>query len=113
LAKKHDINVGFGSDAYGDLGFESYALQEFTSRTKWYSTLEILKQATSGNARLFSLSGKINPYTEGQLGEIKAGAYADLLIYEGNPLEDMAVVAHPEKTLKLIMKDGKIYKNEL
>ena len=113
LAKKYDINVGFGSDAYGDLGFESYALQEFTSRTKWYSPLEILKQATSGNARLFSLSGKINPYTEGQLGEIKAGAYADLLIYEGNPLEDMAVVAHPEKTLKLIMKDGKIYKNEL
>ena len=113
LAKKHDVNVGFGSDAYGDLGYESYALQEFTSRTKWYSPLEILKQATSGNARLFSLSGKINPYTEGYLGVIKAGAYADLLIYEGNPLEDMAVVAHPEKTLKLIMKNGKIYKNEL
>ena len=113
LAKKHDINVGFGSDAYGDLGYESYALQEFTSRTKWYSPLEILKQATSGNARLFSLSGKINPYTEGLIGVIKVGAYADLLIYDGNPLEDMGVVAQPDKTLKLIMKDGKIYKNEL
>ncbi len=113
LAKKYNINVGFGSDAYGDLGYESYALTEFTTRTKWYSTLEILKQATSGNARLLSLSGKINPYTAGELGVIKAGAYADLLIYEGNPLEDIEVVAHPEKSLKLIMKDGKIYKNEL
>ncbi|PIB38279.1 metal-dependent hydrolase family protein [Maribacter sp. 4G9] len=113
LAKKYGINVGFGSDAYGDLGYESYALTEFTTRAKWYSPLEILKQATSGNARLFSLSGKINPYTEGKLGVIKVGAYADLLIYDGNPLDDIEVVAHPEKTLKLIMKDGKIYKNEL
>ena len=113
LAKKYDINVGFGSDAYGDLGYESYALKEFTTRTAWYSPLEILKQATSGNARLLSLSGKINPYTEGKLGVIKTGAYADLLIYEGNPLEDIEIVADPEKNLKLIMKDGKIFKNEL
>lgn len=113
LAKEYDINVGFGSDAYGDLGYESYALTEFTTRAKWYSPLEILKQATSENARLFSLSGKINPYTEGEIGVIKEGAYADLLIYEGNPIENIEVVAHPEKTLKLIMKDGEIYKNEL
>ncbi|WP_281541014.1 metal-dependent hydrolase family protein [Maribacter aestuarii] len=113
LAKKYGINVGFGSDAYGDLGYESYALTEFTSRTKWYAPLEILKQATSENARLLSLSGRINPYSEGKLGVIQVGAYADLLIYEGNPLEDIEVVAHPEKNLKLIMKDGKVYKNEL
>ena len=113
LAKKHNINVGFGSDAYGDLGYESYALTEFTARATWYSPLEILKQATSDNARLLALSGKINPYKEGKLGVIEAGAYADLLIYEGNPLDDIEVVAHPEENLKLIMKDGKIYKNEL
>jgi len=111
LAKKHDINVGFGSDAYGALGYESYALLEFTSRTKWYTPLEILKQATSGNARLLSLSGKINPYKEGKLGVIAEGAYADLLLYDGNPLENMDVIAQPEKTLKLIMKNGVIYKN--
>ena len=113
LAKKYDINVGFGSDAYGDLGYESYALKEFSARTKWYSSLEILKQATSGNARLLSLSGKINPYTEGKLGVIEVGAYADLLIYNGNPLDDIEIIAHPEKYLKLIMKNGKIYKNGL
>ncbi|MEP3207609.1 MAG: amidohydrolase family protein [Maribacter sp.] len=113
LAKKYDINVGFGSDAYGDLGYESYALTEFTSRAKWYTPIEILKQATSENARLLSLSGKINPYTKGKLGVIEKGAYADLLIYDGNPLENIAVVANPQQYLKLIMKDGKVYKNDL
>jgi imidazolonepropionase-like amidohydrolase len=72
-----------------------------------------LKQATSGNAKLLSLSGKINPYSEGKLGVIEVGAYADLLIYDGNPLDDIEIIAHPEKYLKLIMKNGKIYKNGL
>jgi imidazolonepropionase-like amidohydrolase len=113
LAKKYQVNLGFGSDAYGALGYESYALMEFTARTQWFSPLEILKQATSENARLFALSGKINPYTDGKLGVIEAGAYADLLLYSGNPLEDIQVIVHPKENLKLIMKDGVIYKNEL
>jgi imidazolonepropionase-like amidohydrolase len=108
LAKKHSINAGFGSDTYRVLGYESYALLEFTSRTKWHTPLEILKQATSGNARLLSLSRKINPYTEGKLGVIAEGAYADLLLYEGNTLENMNIITQPEKTLKLIMKNGVI-----
>lgn len=113
LAKKHNINVAFGSDAYGALGYESYALMEFTARVQWYSPLEVLKQATTENAKLLSLSGKLNPYTEGKLGVIKEGAYADLLIYDGNPLEDIQVIVNHKENLKLIMKDGKIYKNEL
>jgi len=113
LAKKHGINVAFGSDAYGELGYETYALTEFTTRSKWYSNLEILRQATTENAKLLSLSGKLNPYTEGMLGVIKEGAYADLLIYDGNPLEDLQVIVDHKKNLKLIMKDGKVYKNEL
>ena len=113
LAKKYNLNLAFGTDAYGPLGFEKYALMEFTSRMRWYSPLEVLKQATSENARLFNLSGKINPYTEGKLGVIEKGAYADLLIYEGNPIEDVEVVVKYQENLKLIMKDGKIFKNEL
>ncbi len=113
LAKKYDINVAFGSDAYGALGYESYALLEFEARTKWYSPLEVLKQATTENAKLLSLSGKLNPYVEGKIGVIKEGAYADLLIYDGNPLKDIQVIVNHEENLKLIMKDGKIYKNKL
>lgn len=113
LAKKYNVNLAFGSDAYGALGFEEYALMEFTARVRWFSPLEVLKQATSENARLFSLSGKVNPYTEGTLGVIKEGAYADLLLYEGNPLENIQVIVNHNENLKFIMKDGKIYKNEL
>ena len=52
-------------------------------------------------------------YREGPLGVIKEGAYADLLIVDGNPLEDITILAEPDKNLSLIMKDGKIYKNTL
>jgi len=113
LAKKYKINIGFGTDAYGSLGFENLALTEFTARTRWFSPLEILKQATSENARLLALSGDSNPYQKGQLGVIKKGAYADLLIYDGNPLKDIEVIVNYKQNLKLIMKDGKIYKNKL
>lgn len=113
LAKKYKVNIAYGTDAFGPVGGEHSALMEFTSRKRWFTSLEILKQATSENARLFALSGKINPYTEGQLGVIQKGAYADLLIYEGNPLEDVEVIVNYKENLKLIMKDGKIIKNEL
>ena len=113
LAKKYDVNLAFGTDAYGPLGREQNALLEFTSRVRWYTPVEVLKQATSENARLFSLSGQINPYSEGKLGVIEEGAYADLLVYDGNPIEDIQVIVDFEEHLKLIMKDGKIFKNEL
>lgn len=113
LAKKYKVNIAYGSDVFGPLGGEHRALMEFTSRKRWFTSLEILKQATSENARLFALSGKINPYTEGKLGVIGKGAYADLLIYDGNPLEDVEVIVNYKENLKLIMKDGEIIKNEL
>jgi imidazolonepropionase-like amidohydrolase len=113
LAKKHKINIGFGTDSYGSLGFENLALTEFTARTRWFTPQEILMQATSENARLLSLSGASNPYTEGKLGVIKKGAYADLLIYDANPLQNIDIIVNYKQHLKFIMKDGKIYKNEL
>ena len=113
LAKKYKVNIAYGSDAFGPLGGEHRALMEFTSRKRWFTSLEVLKQATSENARLFALSGKINPYNEGKLGVIEKGAYADLLIYENNPLEDVDVIVNYKENLKLIMKDGEIIKNEL
>jgi imidazolonepropionase-like amidohydrolase len=113
LAKKYDINLGYGTDSFGRLGGEERALQEFTSRVRWYKPIEVLKQATSGNARLLAMSGKMNPYTEGKIGVVEPGAYADILIYEGNPLEDEQVIVNYQQNLKFIMKDGSIYKNEL
>ena len=79
---------------------------------KWYKPVEILRMATGTAGELFKLSGLRNPYPEGDLGVVKKGAYADLLLVEGNPLKDLSAVTDQEN-LKIIMKDGKIYKNTL
>ena len=66
--------------------------------------------ATSTNAELLALSGKRNPYP-GKLGVVEEGALADLLLVDGNPLENINLIADPEKNFLIIMKDGQIYKN--
>ena len=75
--------------------------------------LEILQQVYASNVKLLEMSGERLPYRDGPLGEISAGAYADLLIVQGNPLRDVSVLGDYESKLKLVMKDGVVYKNEL
>lgn len=113
LAKKYNVKVAWGTDLFGPL--EKQALQplEFKARARYFSNVEILHQATSGNAELFKLSGKLHPYPEGELGVIQEGAYADLLLVDGNPLEDIEIMTDPGKNFRIIMKDGIIYKNTL
>jgi imidazolonepropionase-like amidohydrolase len=113
LAKKYKLKIAVGSDTF--LSREAYDLQalEWSARSKLFTPLEILRQATSIGAELIQLAGPRNRYNEGPLGVIKEGAYADLIIIEGNPFEDITILSDPEKHLSLIMKDGKIYKNTL
>lgn len=112
-AKKYGVKVAFGTDLFGNRNNFDDTVKEFSARLPWFTPVEILRQATSGNAELLELTGPRNPYQDGPLGVIKEGAYADLLIVNGNPLEDIRVMENPEENLKLIMKDGKIYKNKL
>ena len=65
------VPLGFGTDACGALGIEELVLTEFTTRTQWFTPREIIKQATSENTRILSLSGQGNPYMAGKLGVIK------------------------------------------
>jgi imidazolonepropionase-like amidohydrolase len=113
LAKKHKLKIAFGSDVF--LSREAYKLQamEWLARAEIFSAPEIMRQATSIGAELIELSGPRNRYREGSLGVIRPGAYADLVLIDGEPLEDVSVLADPEKNLLLIMKDGVIYKNTL
>ncbi|NER08901.1 metal-dependent hydrolase family protein [Muriicola jejuensis] len=112
-AKKYGVKMTFGTDILGSLELHRMQNLEFTARSKYFTPYEILKQATSQNAELFELSGERHPYKEGKLGVIEEGAYADLLLVNGNPLEDISLLAAPDKNLSLIMKDGVIYKNSL
>ena len=59
------------------------------------------------------MAGPRNPYPEAKIGVIEPGAFADLLIMAGNPLEDISVMTRPEENLQIIMKGGVIYKNTL
>lgn len=79
---------------------------------KWFSNFEILKMVTHDNAQLLAMSGLRNPYPK-KLGVIEEGAYADLLIIDGNPLENIDLIEDPENKFVLIMKDGVVHKNML
>ena len=81
-----------------------------THLKRWYGNAEILKMATSSNAELLALSGPRNPYP-GKLGVIEAGAHADLLVVAGDPLENISLLAEPDKNLVVIMKNGTIHKD--
>lgn len=103
-ARKHQVPIGFGTDLWGPDAQKSQ-LREFEMRQDLDSPVEILRSATATNAELLM--------EKGTLGTIAEGAYADLLIVDGNPLEDLGILMNPRKNLKFIMKDGVIYKNEL
>ncbi|MDM9631710.1 metal-dependent hydrolase family protein [Robiginitalea aurantiaca] len=114
LLKEYGIEkVGFSTDIIGDSKALKKQNNEFGYRLEAWTSFEILKQATSTNAELLKLSGELNPYTEGALGVLKEGAYADLLLVEGDPLENIKVLEDYENNFKIIMKDGTIYKNTL
>lgn len=104
--------IAFGSDIFTDPEALKRINDEFVLRTQWFTPAEILRQATSSSAELLAMSGPRNPYP-GKLGVIEEGAYADLLLINGNPLADIKILTKPDENLALIMKDGKIYKNNL
>ena len=112
-AKEYGLKVAWGTDTFGSLEFQAAQSEEFIARSKFFTNGEILKQVTSQNATLLGLSGERHPYKEGPLGVIEEGAYADVIIVKGNPLEDITLLAYPEKNIVFIMKDGKVYKNRL
>ena len=103
-AKQYGLPIAFGTDLWG-LDARKSQLREFEMRAGLDSPASIIRSATATNAELLLQKEK--------LGTIAPGAYADLLIVEGDPLADLHILADPEKNLKLIMKDGVIYKNEL
>ena len=114
LAKKYQPKMTYCVDAFGsDELFNALYAMEFRARAEHFSPLEILRQATSGAAELLEQSGKRNPYRQGRLGVLEEGAYADLLVVDGDPLADITLFSEPEKNLRLIVKDGIVYKNTL
>lgn len=112
LAKKYKIKTAFGTDILFSPGLAPRHGELLTKLVRWYSPAETLAMATGTNAELLALSGKRNPYP-GRLGVVEEGALADLLLVDGNPIEDIKLIEDPARNFVLIMKDGRIYKNTL
>jgi imidazolonepropionase-like amidohydrolase len=128
LANRFKVNLGFGSDVI-IVTKEVWRPARDFQITQWgraFGNYRTLKAMTSDNGRLMALTGVMNPYPHGKLGVIEEGAYADIILVDGNPLEDLSVIgAVPSMfgstprptpsvdTIRLVMKDGKVYKNTL
>jgi imidazolonepropionase-like amidohydrolase len=100
--KAAGVKLGLGTDLFGEL--HGRELAEFRCRHQVNSPLEVLCSATSINAELLNEQDK--------LGAVKKGANADLLVISGNPLTDLKVMSD-NRNFMMIMKNGKIYKEEL
>lgn len=110
FARKYDLKTAWGTDILFSPILARGQNHMLLNLLKWYTPVEALQMATGTNGELLLLSGKRNPYP-GRIGLIEEGAYADLLLIDGNPLEDLSLVADPENKFLIIMKDGVIYKD--
>jgi imidazolonepropionase-like amidohydrolase len=84
-----------------------------------------LKQLTSIAGEMLAMSGPRNPYKAGKLGVVEEGAYADLILVDGNPLEDISAIGGTDKwwdadpeyklipSIRIVMKGGNIYRNDV
>ncbi len=101
VMKKAGVQMGFGTDLLGEM--HTRQCTEFTIRSEVLEPIDILRSATSVNAKLLG--------QEGRLGCIRPGAFADILVVDGNPLEDIDLLARNGEKLSVIMADGKLVKH--
>ena len=111
-AKQYGVKILWGSDVFfGDDAFQNFR-QEFAYRDRFFTPIEQLQQVTGNNGEVLGRSGWKDPYPHGDLGVIKEGAYADILLIDGDPTRDIRLLMDSANII-LIMKDGEIYKNAL
>jgi len=103
LARAAGVKIGFGSDLLGQL--QDDQCREFLIRSEIMTPFEIIQSASVINAEILMRSG--------ELGELVPGAYADLLVVDGNPYRDLNLFQDQGRHLAAIMKGGKFYKNNI
>jgi imidazolonepropionase-like amidohydrolase len=103
LMRSAAVKIGFGTDLMGETHIQQ--CREFTIRREVFSPVEILRQATSISAEILM--------HEGRLGCVRPGAYADLIVVDGDPLSDVGLLAASGERLDLVMRGGEIVKNRL
>ena len=112
FAKAFNLKTAWGTDILFDSKMTAHQGAMLTTLERWYRPVEILKMATAVNGELLAMSGPRNPYP-GKLGVIEAGALADLIVVNGDPIENLNLIADPDRNFVLIMKDGRVVKDAL
>ncbi len=112
-ARQYRVKVAYGTDLLFDPDGTYKQNVMLTRLAQVYSNVDVLKIATSGNCELFALSGERNPYKEAKLGVLQEGAWADMLLVDGDPTQDINVLKDYEHNFRVIIKSGVIYKNTL
>ena len=112
FARQYRLKTAWGTDILFDPMMTANQGAMLTTLTQWYSPAEILRMATSVNGELLGMSGPRNPYP-GKLGVVEEGALADLILVDGDPTENLKLIADPETNFLVIMKDGRFAKNAL
>jgi imidazolonepropionase-like amidohydrolase len=112
MAKRLGVKLAWGTDFLFEPELNSEQNAYILRLKPWFTPAEVLKLVTHDNAELLALSGPRSPYP-GRLGIVEEGALADLLLVDGDPIVNINLIADPAKTLVVIMKDGKLYKNSL
>jgi len=113
LVRQVGVKTVFGTDALFDPTLAAKQGKLLAKLGRWFTPVEALRQATSTAGELLAHLGPRNPHPDGPLGVIEEGTYADLLLVDGNPLEDLDLVAEPTKNFDLIMKNGVSYKHTI
>jgi imidazolonepropionase-like amidohydrolase len=103
LAHRGGVKMVLGTDLLGIM--QRHQLNEFALRGQAMPAADVIRAATCNAAELFRMSDRI--------GRVEAGLLADLIVIDGNPLDDLAVMQDPDRRLMLVMKEGRIYKNAL
>lgn len=112
MAERLGVNTAWGTDILFTPQNLPHQGRMLAKLTRFYSPLYTLRLATGNNGSLLAQSGLRNPY-DGELGVLKKGALADLLVVQGDPGTSLDFLTDPQANLNLIMKDGKVYKNTL
>lgn len=113
MASAAGVRVAFGTDLLFDPAGTYKQNTMLTRFAQVYSNVEVLKIATSGNCELFALSGERNPYKEAKLGVLQEGAWADMLLVDGDPTKNIDILRDYEKNFVIIVKDGIVVKDTL
>lgn len=110
-AQKYGIQTAWGTDVLFNAQTAARQTRQLAKMVRFYDPLTVLGQCTGTNAQLLGLAGARSPYPH-TLGRIEAGAYADLLVVDGDPAVDLDFLIDANN-LRMIMKDGQFYKNTL